>query len=50
MFNFNRVRCVIRLNEKMYDPCHFEEKGIKVHNMEYPDGSNPTDDIIVSFI
>lgn len=34
----------------MYDPCHFEEKGIKVHNMEYPDGSNPTDDIIVSFI
>ena len=50
MFNFNRVRSVVRLNERMYDPSHFEEKGIAVHNLEYPDGSNPTDEIIVSFI
>ena len=34
----------------MYEHSAFENKGIEVYDMEYPDGSNPPDDIIVEFI
>ena len=34
----------------MYDPDDFEKNGIKVENMEYPDGSNPSDVMIKCFI
>ena len=27
----------------MYDARDFENEGIKVHDLEYPDGSNPSD-------
>ena len=34
----------------MYNYNLFEEEGINVYDLEYPDGSNPDDDIIYSFI
>lgn len=40
-FMYNKVRALVRLNEKLYDHRHFEENGVRVFDMEYPDGSNP---------
>ena len=34
----------------MYGPEEFEKVGIRVANMEYPDGSNPPDPLIRDFI
>ena len=34
----------------MYGHDEFERVGIKVENMEYPDGSNPSDTLIRDFI
>ena len=34
----------------MYEDHQFERSGIEVYDMEYPDGSNPTDETIVEFI
>jgi hypothetical protein len=34
----------------MYGPEEFEKDGIRVENMEYPDGSNPSDVMIKCFI
>lgn len=34
----------------MYEHSHFEKDGIKVIDMEFPDGSNPSDNLIVQFI
>jgi len=50
VFRLHRVRTVVKLNEKMYSSHLFEEEGIKVEDLEYPDGSNPYDDTIVDFI
>ena len=50
VFRFHAVCSVIRLNEKMYPHSEFEDDGVKVYDMEYPDGSNPYDEIIVEFI
>lgn len=50
IFLFNKVRSVVRLNEEMYEHHHFENSGINVYDFEYPDGSNPSDATIVSFI
>lgn len=49
-FKYNRVSTVVRLNEKMYRHEDFEDEGINVVDMEYPDGSNPYNDTIVKFI
>lgn len=49
-FKYNRVSTIIRLNEKMYRHEDFEDEGVSVIDMEYPDGSNPYNDIIVKFI
>ena len=45
-FKRNQVSTVVRLNEKLYSQSEFEDKGIKVYDLEYPDGSNPSDEII----
>ena len=34
----------------MYPHNDFEDEGVKVYDMEYPDGSHPPDEIIVKFI
>ena len=49
-FLTQRVKTVVRLNEKMYSHEAFESHDISVYDMEYPDGSNPPDEIIVEFI
>jgi cell division cycle 14 len=49
-FLTHRVKSVVRLNEKMYNHDTFKRSDIEVYNMEYPDGSNPPDEIIVEFI
>lgn len=45
-----KVKGVIRLNDKLYDANEFERENIKVHEMEFPDGSCPKDCIISDFI
>ena len=50
IFRFHGVGSVVRLNEKMYPHDDFENEGVKVYNMEFPDGSNPPDEITSSFI
>ena len=49
-FKRNRVGCVVRLNERLYSHSDFEDEAIKVYDLEYPDGSNPNDEIVVQFI
>jgi cell division cycle 14 len=50
LFIRNKVRSVVRLNETMYNHDQFERENIEVHDMEFPDGSNPPDYIIIQFI
>ena len=40
-----KVGTIVRLNERMYNHAEFENNGIQVVEMEYPDGSNPPDHI-----
>ena len=40
------VKGIIRLNDKLYNASEFTREGIKVHEMEFPDGSCPSDSII----
>jgi cell division cycle 14 len=49
-FKKNRVATVVRLNSKMYSHSEFEDHGIKVYDLEYPDGTNPCDEIVIQFI
>ena len=44
------VKGIIRLNDKLYDAGKFSRHGIKVHEMEFPDGSCPNDNIIRDFV
>ena len=44
------VKGVIRLNDRLYDAGMFEKNGVRVHEMEFPDGSCPKDHIIADFI
>ena len=45
-----KVKAVIRLNENMYDETVFERNGVKVYDMEFPDGSCPDESIIETFL
>jgi cell division cycle 14 len=38
-----KVGGVIRLNDLLYDKKPLERENIKVHGLEFPDGSNPSD-------
>ena len=44
------MKKVIRLNEEKYDRTKFIKNGISHTDLFFPDGSNPNDDIIASFI
>jgi cell division cycle 14 len=50
IFEYHSVSTVIRLNEAMYSPDEFEKVGIRVVDMEYADGSNPSYAMIKDFI
>jgi len=43
------VKCIVRLNEALYDARNFERHGIKVFDLEFPDGSCPSDSVIKKF-
>ena len=43
------VRAIVRLNEEMYKAAEFENDGVKVYELEFPDGSCPNDAIISRF-
>ena len=40
------VKGIVRLNNKLYNAGSFSRHSIKVHEMEFPDGSCPEDRII----
>ena len=40
---------MIRLNDLLYDKKPLERENIQVHGLEFPDGSNPSDQIIARF-
>ena len=45
-FDECNVRGIIRLNNVLYNAHEFERNDIKVHELEFPDGSNPCNSII----
>ncbi|KAF8665767.1 hypothetical protein AX16_000215 [Volvariella volvacea WC 439] len=49
-FEKRNVRLVIRLNTKMYDRKTFLERGIDHMELYFDDGTNPTDEIVRTFI
>jgi hypothetical protein len=40
---------IIRLNDLLYDVKAFQRENVKVHGLEFPDGSNPSDQVIAKF-
>lgn len=40
----------MRLNENLYDARLFERQGIRVFDMEFPDGSCPSDSVVKKFV
>ena len=44
------VTDVVRLNEPEYDPAIFENVGITVHELQFPDCTTPNDDIVLKFM
>ena len=49
LFKQEGVKAIIRLNESLYDARLFERQGIKVFDLEFPDGSCPSDKVIKRF-
>jgi cell division cycle 14 len=43
------VRAVVRLNERRYDPAHFERAGIAVHALPFPDCTAPPLPVVFRF-
>ena len=50
IFRKKKVTAVVRLNEQLYDDTIFKINNIKVINLEFVDGSCPSDEIIAAFI
>ena len=49
-FKQSNVGAVVRLNNKVYNAKRFIEGGFKHHEMYFPDGSCPSDDIVFKFL
>lgn len=49
-FRRNHVTTVVRLNMRKYDAKAFTEAGFQHHDLIFPDGSNPDDDILQQFL
>ena len=49
-FRSHRISLVIRLNNPLYDKALFEDAGINHVDLYFDDGSNPSDEIVRSFI
>ena len=50
IFNDLNVKGILRLNGKLYEAAGFAKHQIKVHEMEFPDGSCPEDKVIRDFV
>ncbi|RUS15136.1 dual specificity protein phosphatase, partial [Endogone sp. FLAS-F59071] len=49
-FRTSGVRCVVRLNNRMYDEKKFEEIGIKHTELYFPDGTCPPESVLRAFL
>jgi cell division cycle 14 len=49
-FEKNNVQLVIRLNTHLYDKMHFTDRNIKHMELYFDDGTNPTDEIVRTFL
>ncbi|RKP17974.1 phosphatases II [Rozella allomycis CSF55] len=49
-FKKTNVKCVVRLNNKLYDETMFLDNGIQHVDLTYPDGSNPPEHIMIRFL
>lgn len=49
-FKNNKVKAIVRLNEKLYVETLFTENDIRIYKMELKDGSNPDTHAIINFI
>ena len=49
-FQRHNVQGVVRLNKKLYEARRFEERGVRVHELYFPDGSCPPHAILRRFI
>ena len=49
-FKENGVKTVVRLNERMYSDNEFEDAKIQIADLEFPDGSNPSNSMTMDFI
>jgi len=48
-FKKMRIKAIVRLNEPLYDISPFTLAGIKVYDLEFLDGSCPSDEVIIRF-
>ena len=49
-FKNNKVKAIVRLNEKLYVETLFIDNDIRIYKMEQYDGSNPNIHAIINFI
>ena len=49
-FKKEKITKIIRLNEQLYNESVFTDSGIDVEDLEFPDGSCPSLEIVSSFI
>ena len=50
IFKANGIKLVIRLNKSHYDRRPFTMAGIRHVDLYYPDGSNPSDEVLQEFL
>ena len=50
LFKAIGIKLVIRLNKSHYDRRAFAAAGIRHVDLYYPDGSNPSDDVLQQFL
>ena len=49
-FQRHNVQGVVRLNKKLYEARRFEDRGVRVHELYFPDGSCPPQTILRRFM
>jgi protein-tyrosine phosphatase len=49
-FRKNNVKCIIRLNKKIYDARRFVDVGFEHHDLFFVDGSTPSESIVKRFL
>ncbi|PSC73661.1 dual specificity phosphatase CDC14A isoform X2 [Micractinium conductrix] len=49
-FRQHNIKAVVRLNKKMYEASRFTEYGVKHHELYFPDGTCPSEQILLRFL